>query len=1694
METTTILFFRRHLTLVTLALLLGLQNIAVAQNCSVNADVDKTICGNQVMTLNGSKSGLFQTAITTWSQVSGPAVVITNPAALITTATGFTGNNSYKFRLSTTCLDGTFVFDEVTFTVKPITTANAGVDQILCPGTGAGSLAANAVVGPETGAWSIVGGNNSGIAAYTATNPTSTFNLPAASVGATTMRWTITNNGCTSTDDVVITNKGGVTPVSAGPDINPSKCFSTTTSAIMAGSVAGNGTGGQGGIWTLVSGPSAATITNPTLRTSGVTNLIAGTYTLRWTATGSCVNGSDDMVITVPTPVGANSTATITLGTQAFCDGRTSAVLIGNLPTYAGETVTWTKLTGNGTITDPNSPNTTVTSLTPPASSTYNYIISNVTGCSSTSGTATISFTAAPTITITSLKEVILPVDIQTTPITYTTSGGNTTQWAIISNPAGSVVPVWANASSPQTVNGLSNIGKYTIRFRRYSNSGIGSCGEAFADVNVYVSRTPSLSNAGTDQVLGCNIYNTTLVGNTPAMGFGNWVQISGPNSATIANPLLSTCPISGLTNGRYTFRWVLTGGLTAPYFKDEIDVLVSNTNPTVSAAGSSSTVCHSSQINLQGNTPILNEIGTWTVSPSAGLVFNDTHLPNASVTGMAASTAYTFTWTITNGCNTSASNVVITTSGLPGPSPSSAGADQCLAAGTTSITLAGNIPGTGTGTWTKLSGPACTITNPTLGNSTVTGMTNGTYVFQWAISNGVCVVTLDDVMVTISAPATIAAAMPTQGVCTTSATLAATTAAVGVGAWAQMAGPNIATITDPASPTSTVTGMVDGSYTYRWTITNNACASNYKEVIINVATPPATALAGPDQSICPPTTTATLAATPVTNGTGSWSLVSGPNYPTFTSVTSPTATISGMIMGTYILRWVSQNGPFCPASTDDVVITYTPTATAGANQSFCDQTSANLVGNSLSTGTWTQVGVTPNAATITTTGSNTAIASGLIAGIYTFQYSIAGPCATSNATMTVTINSTPTSPTAGPDQVLCMGNPFTMDGNVAGTGTGIWSKLSGPGGVGSWNNSSLENATFTPQAGNNYGTFIFEWTIANGACSSKDQIRVDNYQTPTTATVGAAQNLCGYTTTLSGNTATIGLGSWSQQSGPGTSVFSATTSPTSSVTVSLEGTYVFRWTISNGPCLASFADLTVVLKGYALAPNAGLDQNVCNLNSVTLAGNTITGGAGKWSQVSGPNSAAFTSDIDPLTTATGLIPGVYVLRWTSSNASLCDLTDDVTITNSGLPTAALAGSDQNVCNYTAISLAGNIPATGIGTWTQVSGPNTVTFVNPNSPTTGVLGTIVGTYTLKWTIASGACASSSDNIDIVINDIPTISTAGLDQVGSATCGQTTITLAGSTPSVGIGTWTITSGTGGVINSLNSPSSTFTGVAGSSYTLKLTIANGSCSNFDDVNITFNQNPTTADAGPDQALCSATSTTLAGNTPIVGTGTWTRISGPNTPTIVAPNSPTTSLTGMTTGTYVYRWTIANSPCTNSTDNVQIVITAKPAAPTVTITQPTCTLATGTITVTAPIGVGMTYSIDGSTYTNTDGIFTGLAVNAYNVTAKNSVGCISSTATSATLNTPVCADLSISKTASSATPNVGSNVVFTLTVTNNGPNAATGVTATDILPSGYTYVSNDLGAAYVPATGIWTIGNQANGAIASLNITATVLATGS
>ena len=66
--------------------------------------------------------------------------------------------------------------------------------------------------------------------------------------------------------------------------------------------------------------------------------------------------------------------------------------------------------------------------------------------------------------------------------------------------------------------------------------------------------------------------------------------------------------------------------------------------------------------------------------------------------------------------------------------------------------------------------------------------------------------------------------------------------------------------------------------------------------------------------------------------------------------------------------------------------------------------------------------------------------------------------------------------------------------------------------------------------------------------------------------------------------------------------------------------------------------------------------------------------------------------------------------------------------------------------------------------------------------------------------------------------------------------------------------------------------------------------------------------------------------------------------------------------------------------------------PTAPTVSVTNPNCATG-GTITVTQPAPApGISYSINGTDYSNTNGIFSSLTAGSYSVTAKLLSGCVS------------------------------------------------------------------------------------------------------
>jgi len=455
----------------------------VAQNCSVNANVNQTLCPTDPVTLLGSAAGMFNPASVLWTQIGGPAVIIDNPTSLTSNITGTTGGNSYTFRLFATCTDGILVFQDVVYTILPNIIANAGSDITGCPGSI--SLNANAPGAGEVGLWTIVGPSN-GVVINNPANPNSTITLPDNNGGQTTLRWVITNtNGCFNADEVVVTNCGGTSPVDAGANQTLSNCYSLSNGATMNATRAGFcGTG----LWEIVSGPNVPAIVNPGARNTMITGMVEGTYVFRWSVQGQCANGEDLVTITVPPPTADVTNAAVTSGNQTYCDSRTTTILQGTIPRFTNESVIWTQTGGPpANIVSPNAPVTEVTGLDGVSTYTFTYTISNsATGCSR-SANVTIAFSMASLVVLT-INDIFLNCNQTEATLAYSDSGPGAVEWRILTGPALISTSWQAAGPSPFIITDLNVAGTYVIELRK--NTPIGAaCTSASDQVLITVSR-----------------------------------------------------------------------------------------------------------------------------------------------------------------------------------------------------------------------------------------------------------------------------------------------------------------------------------------------------------------------------------------------------------------------------------------------------------------------------------------------------------------------------------------------------------------------------------------------------------------------------------------------------------------------------------------------------------------------------------------------------------------------------------------------------------------------------------------------------------------------------------------------------------------------------------------------------------------------------------------------------------------------------------------------------------------------------------------------------------------------------------------------------------------------------------------------------------------------------------------------------
>ena len=213
---------------------------------------------------------------------------------------------------------------------------------------------------------------------------------------------------------------------------------------------------------------------------------------------------------------------------------------------------------------------------------------------------------------------------------------------------------------------------------------------------------------------------------------------------------------------------------------------------------------------------------------------------------------------------------------------------------------------------------------------------------------------------------------------------------------------------------------------------------------------------------------------------------------------------------------------------------------------------------------------------------------------------------------------------------------------------------------------------------------------------------------------------------------------------------------------------------------LASDQNTNVYLHNYlslagavnqAPVVNAGPDQTITLPASASLSGSATDDGLPNppgsltmtWSMVSGPGTVTFANPNAASTTATFSTSGTYVLNLSAYDGELTS-SDRATITvNPAINQAPVvnAGADQTITLPSGATLGGtatddglpNPPGSLTVTWTQVSGPGTTTFANPNAASTSATFSTSGTYVLRLTASDSALSSSSD-VTITVNPAP----------------------------------------------------------------------------------------------------------------------------------------------------------------------------------------------------------------------------------------------------------------------------------------------------------------------------------------------------
>src|SRR5215203_3636137 len=469
-------------------------------------------------------------------------------------------------------------------------------------------------------------------------------------------------------------------------------------------------------------------------------------------------------------------------------------------------------------------------------------------------------------------------------------------------------------------------------------------------------------ANAGTAQTITLPANSVTLNGSGSdpdgTIASYSWSKIAG-GAANIGSPASASTTVTGLVQGSYTFRLTVTDNQGATGTSD-VNVTVNaaaNQAPTANAGADQAITLPNNSVSLSGTGSDPDGFITsysWSKigGPGSGTITSPSS-PSTTVTGLTQG-VYTFRLTVNDNNGASAiDDIVITVNAAANQPPAAnAGADQTITLPTNSVTLSGSASDPdgfiNAYSWTKIGGPGSgTINSPSSASTTVTGLTQGVYTFRLTVSDNNGASASDDVVITVNAasnqtPSANAGTDQSITLPNNSVTLSGSGSDpdgfIASYSWSKIAG-GAANINSPSSASTTITGLVQGSYTFRLTVSDNNGAQATDDVVINVsaaANQSPVVNAGGDQTITLPTSSVTL------NGSGSdgdgfissyaWSKIGGPAGESISNPFGASTTVTGLVQGSYTFRLtVTDNGG--ASASDDVVVIVNPSSTTGSSK-----------------------------------------------------------------------------------------------------------------------------------------------------------------------------------------------------------------------------------------------------------------------------------------------------------------------------------------------------------------------------------------------------------------------------------------------------------------------------------------------------------------------------------------------------------------------------------------------------------------------------------------------------------------------------------------------------------------------------------------------------------------------------------------